>query len=129
MTDARAKLAAMLAGALVLTACTPPSAASELQGQALPVDQVAGYWALSEAGGDARCQLSLANLIIDGVRPVLAERCTIPAIAAAKSWRATTSGFELLGGDGAVVMTFRRAGVDAFEEASGRYRLSRAPIS
>jgi hypothetical protein len=118
-----------LAGALFLTACIPPPAASEPQHQTLAVDQVAGYWALSEAGGVSRCQLSLANLIIEGVRPVLVERCSVPAIAEAKSWRATTSGFELLSVDGAVVMTFRRTAVDAFEEAAGRYRLTRAPLS
>jgi hypothetical protein len=120
---------AALAGALVMTACTPPPAASEPQGRTLSVDQVAGYWALSEAATGARCHIALANLIIEGARPVLVEQCEVPSVANAKSWRATSAGFELLGGDGAVILAFRRTGEDDFEETGGRYRLSRAPIS
>jgi hypothetical protein len=93
------------------------------------VDQVAGFWALAESSGGVRCQLSLSNLIIEGVRPVLAERCAVPALAYAKSWRATADGFEVLSVEGAVLMAFRRTGVDSFDEVGGRYRLTRAPIS
>ncbi|WP_029414719.1 AprI/Inh family metalloprotease inhibitor [Brevundimonas bacteroides] len=129
MPHAPIRTAAALAGALLVTACTPQSAASEPQMRTLAVDQVAGFWALSESGGGARCQLSLSNLIIEGVRPVLVERCAVPALAAARSWRATANGFEVLSVEGTVLMAFRRTGEDAFEEVGGRYRLTRAPIS
>ncbi len=119
----------LLAGALMMTACAPKPAASEPQGRILAVDQVAGYWALTEVGGTARCDLALANLIIEGVRPVLAERCGLSTVAAAKSWRATATGFELLAADGAVVLAFRRTGEDAFQAVGHPYRLSRAPLS
>lgn len=128
MTRASA-LSATVASALLMTACAPQPAASEPQGRVLAVDQVAGYWALTEVGGGARCELALANLLIEGVRPVRAERCNLPVAAQARSWRATESGFQLLGADNAVVMAFRRTGEDAFEEAAGRYRLTRAPLS
>jgi hypothetical protein len=123
------RTAVALAGALLVTACTPPSAASEPQGRTLAVDQVAGFWALNETGGGVRCQLSLSNLIIEGVRPVLTERCAVPALATAKSWRATADGFEVLSVEGAVLMAFRRTGEDAFQEVGRRYRLTRAPLS
>jgi hypothetical protein len=129
MPHAPIRTAAALAGALLVTACTPPPAGAEPQGRTLPVDQVAGFWALSESNGGVRCQLSLSNLIIEGVRPVLAERCAVPTLAAAKSWRATAGGFEVLSVEGAVLMAFRRTGEDAFEEVGQRYRLTRAPIS
>jgi hypothetical protein len=120
---------ALVAGALLMTACAPKPAASEPQGRVLPVEQVAGYWALTEAGGTARCELALANLVIEGVRPVRAERCSLPMVAAAKSWRATAAGFELLAADSTVILAFRRAGEDAFEAVGRPYRLSRAPLS
>ena len=81
MRHAPIHTAAALAGALLVTACTPPPAASEPQGRTLAVDQVAGFWALSESNGGVRCQLSLSNLIIEGVRPVLAERCAVSIFA------------------------------------------------
>ncbi len=129
MPHAPIRTAVALAGALLVTACTPPPAGAEPQGRTLAVDQVAGVWTLTEISGGDRCQLSLSNLIIDGVRPVLAERCETPTLAAAKSWRATAHGFEVLSMEGAVLMAFRRTGEDAFEEAGRRYRLVRAPIS
>lgn len=110
-----------------MSACAPAPASSEPQGQVLSVEQVAGYWAL-RGPGDARCHLSLANLVIEGVRPVLAENCGIPGAAKAKTWRATTNGFELLAPDGAVLMAFRRTGEDAFQSTSGGYTLTRAPM-
>jgi hypothetical protein len=117
-----------VAGAILVTGCVAPPASSEPQGRVLPVDQVAGYWALRGPDG-ARCSVSLANLVIDGVRPVLAETCGIPDAAKAKSWRATAGGFEMLAADGAVLMTFRRTGEDAFEATSGGFTLTRAPLS
>lgn len=129
MRHAPIRTAVALAGALLVTGCTSPSAASEPQGRTLPVDQVAGFWALTETGGGARCQLSLSNLIIEGVRPVLAERCVVPALATAKSWRTTADGFEVLSVEGAVLMAFRRTGEDAFQEVGRRYRVTRAPLS
>jgi hypothetical protein len=129
MADALFRTIAALTGALLVTACASPPAASQPQGRPLAVDQVAGVWAVSEVGGGARCQLSLSNLIIDGVRPVLAERCNLAAAMEAKSWRATVDGFELLSIDGNAVMAFRRTGEDSFEEVSRRYLMTRAPIS
>lgn len=130
MPNARIRRIATLAGALFMTACAPPPAASEPQARpTLAVDQVAGVWAVSEVGGGARCQLSLSNLIIEGVRPVLAERCNLAAAMEAKSWRATVDGFELLTIDGNAVMAFRRTGEDYFEEVGRRYLMTRAPIS
>ncbi len=111
-----------------MTGCAAPASSSEPQSQVLAVDQVAGFWSLRGPGG-ARCQVSLANLVIEGVRPVLAENCGIPAATRAKSWRATANGFEMLGADGAVLMAFRRTGEDAFEATSGGFTLSRAPMS
>ncbi len=111
-----------------MTGCAAPASSSEPQGQVLAVDQVAGFWSLRGPGG-ARCQVSLANLVIDGVRPVLAENCGIPAATRAKSWRATANGFEILGADGAAIMAFRRTGEDSFEATSGGFTLSRAPMS
>ena len=111
-----------------MTGCAAPPASSEPQGSVLAVDQVAGYWALRGPDG-VRCNLSLANLVIDGVRPVLAENCGIPAATRGKSWRATANGFQILGADGAVVMVFRRTGADAFEATSGGFTLSRAPMA
>lgn len=128
--DETAKRAvALVAGALLMTACAPQPAASEPQGRVLTVDQVAGYWALTEAGGTARCELALANLVIEGVRPVRAERCRLPVIASARSWRATATGFELLAADGAVVLAFRQIGEDDFEAVGRPHRLTRAPLS
>lgn len=121
----RAQTLAAVAGALLMTGCAAPPAASEPQGRVLAVDQVAGFWALTGPDG-ARCQVSLANLVIDGVRPVLAENCAIPAATRAKSWRATAGGFEMLGADGGVLMAFRRTGEDAFEATSGGFTLARA---
>ena len=109
-----------------MTGCAPAPAASEPQGRVLAVDQVAGFWSLRAPDG-ARCQVSLANLVIDGVRPVLAENCGIPALTRSKSWRATANGFEILGADGAVIIAFRRTGEDAFEGVSGGFTLRRAP--
>lgn len=127
MTRDRSIICAV-AGAILVTGCAAPPASSEPQGRVLAVDQVAGFWALRGPGG-VRCQVSLANLVVDGVRPVLAENCAIPAAIRAKSWRATANGFEMLGADGAVLMAFRRAGEDAFEATSGGFTLSRAPVS
>jgi hypothetical protein len=124
-----APIRAALLAALLMNACASPPASSEPQRPLLSVDQVAGYWALNEVGGGARCELALANLVIEGVRPVRAERCGLPIAAQARSWRATETGFELLGVDSAVILAFRRTGEDAFEEVAGRYRLTRAPLS
>lgn len=124
-----APIRAAVLATLLMTACASPPAASEPQRAVLSVDQVAGVWALTSVGGGARCELALANLVIDGVRPVRAERCNLPIAAQAKSWRATDGGFELLGADDAIVLAFRRTGEDAFEEVAGRYRLTRAPLS
>ena len=126
MTRDPANLCAAVAGAILMSSCAAQPAASEPQGRVLAVDQVAGFWALRSPDG-ARCQVSLANLVIDGVRPVLAENCAIPAATRAKSWRATANGFEILGSDGAVVMAFRRTGEDAFAATSGGFTLARAP--
>ena len=115
-------------GAILVTGCAAASASSEPQGRVLAIDQVAGFWSLRGPGG-ARCSVSLANLVIDGMRPVLAENCGIPAATQAKSWRATAGGFEMLGADGSVLMAFRRTGEDAFEATSGGFTLSRAPLS
>ena len=117
-----------VAGAILMTGCAAPPASSEPQGRVLAVDQVAGYWALRGRDG-ARCSVSLANLVIDGVRPVLAENCGVPDAAKAKSWRATAGGFEMLAADGAVLMAFRRTGEDSFEATSGGFILTRAPLS
>jgi len=117
-----------VAGAILVSGCAAPPASSEPQGRVLAVDQVAGFWALRGPDG-ARCDVSLANLVIDGVRPVLAENCSIPVAAEAKYWRATATGFEMLGAEGVVLMTFRRTGEDAFEATSGGFTLSRAPLS
>ena len=116
------------AGVLLVTGCAAPPASSEPQGRVLAIDQVAGFWTLRGPDG-ARCSVSLANLVIDGVRPVLAENCAIPAATRAKSWRATANGFQMLAADGTVLMAFRRTGEDAFEATSGGFTLSRAPIS
>jgi hypothetical protein len=118
----------VVAGAILMTGCAAPPASSEPQGRVLAVDQVAGYWALRGPDG-ARCSVSLANLVIDGVRPVLAENCGILAATQAKSWRATAGGFEMLAADGVVLMAFRRTGEDAFEATSGGFTLTRAPLS
>lgn len=117
-----------VAGAILVSGCAAPPASSEPQGRVLAVDQVAGFWSLRGPDGK-RCDVSLASLVIDGVRPVLAENCGIPAATQAKSWRATAGGFEILGADGSVLMGFRRTGEDAFEATSGGYTLSRAPLS
>lgn len=129
MANALFRTITALTGALLVTAYASPPAASQPQGYLLAVDQVAGVWAVSEVGGGARCQLSLSNLIIEGVRPVLAERCNLAAAMEAKSWRATVDGFELLTIDGNAVMAFRRTGEDSFEEVGRRYLMTRAPIS
>lgn len=123
-----ANLCAAVVGALLVTGCAAPSASSEPQGQTLAVDQVAGFWRLTAPDGK-RCDVSLANLVIDGVRPVLAENCAIPDATKARSWRAMANGFEILAADGAVLMAFRRTGEDAFETTSGGFILRRAPMS
>lgn len=123
----RTHLCAVIAGAILLSGCADRSAA-EPQGRVMAVDQVAGVWAMSGPDG-ARCTVSLANLVIDGVRPVLAETCGIAAAMQAKSWRATAQGCEMLDADGAVLMHFRRTGEDSFQAVSGGYRLSRVPLS
>ncbi len=119
---------AALSGAILVTGCAAPPASSEPQGTVLAVDQVAGFWTL-RGPDDARCNLSLANLVIEGVRPVLAENCAIPDAAKARSWRATETGFEMLDAAGSVLMVFRRTGEDAFEGAEAGYILTRAPLS
>ena len=126
MTRDHANILAAVAGAILVTGCAAAPASSEPQGRVLAIDQVAGFWALRAPDG-ARCQVSLANLIIDGVRPVLAKNCAIPAATRAKSWRATANGFEMLAADGSVVMAFRRTGEDAFAAISGGFTLNRAP--
>lgn len=110
-----------------MTGCAPAPASSEPQGHVLAVDQVAGYWALRGPDGSS-CRVSLANLVIDGVRPVLAESCGIPDALKAKSWRATVTGFEMLAANGSVVMAFRRINDDAFEGTTGGFTLRRAPM-
>ncbi|MBU1345797.1 MAG: protease inhibitor Inh/omp19 family protein [Alphaproteobacteria bacterium] len=123
-----ARILAVAVGAILMTGCAPSPSASEPQGQVLAVEQVAGHWSLRAPDG-ARCTVSLANLVIDGVRPVLAESCAIPDAAKARSWRATATGFELLDAAGSVLMAFRRTGEDAFEAVDGGYILRRAPLS
>lgn len=123
--DALPILAAV--GAILMTGCAPAPAASEPQGRVLAVDQVAGYWALRGPDG-ASCHVSLANLVTDGVRPVLAENCAIPDAMKARSWRATADGFVMLASDGSVLMTFRRTGEDAFVSTPVGYTLTRAPM-
>jgi hypothetical protein len=120
----QARLLAAVLGAILMTGCAA-SASSAPQGQVLAVDQVAGYWNLRGPDG-ARCRVSLANLLIDGVRPVLAEACAVPDAAKARSWRATSDGFQMLAADGSVVMAFRRTGDDAFQATSGGFILTRA---
>ena len=127
MTRDRSIIGAV-AGAILMTGCAVPASSLEPQGPVLAVDQVAGAWSLRGPGG-ARCSLSLANLVIDGVRPVLAENCAIPDATKARSWRATANGFEILAAEGAVLMAFRRTGEDAFEATSGGFTLIRAPMS
>lgn len=127
MTRDRTHLCAAVLAAVLMTNCAPPPAASEPQSQVLSIDQVAGFWSLRGPDG-ARCQVSLANLLIDGVRPVLAENCAIPDATKAKSWRATADGFVMLAQDGSTVMAFRRMGEDAFASTSGGYRLDRAAM-
>ena len=124
----QSNILAAVAGAILVSGCAAPPASSEPQGRVLAVDQVAGFWSLRGPDG-ARCDVSLANLVIDGVRPILAENCGIPAATQAKYWRATATGFEMLGAEGVVLMTFRRTGEDAFEATSGGFTLSRAPLS
>ena len=128
MTRDHANIICAVVGAILMSGCAAPPASSEPQGRVLAVDQVAGFWALRGPGG-ARCDVSLAKLVIDGVRPVLAENCGIPAATRAKSWRATAGGFEMLAADGAVLMAFRRTGEDSFEATSGGFILTRAPLS
>lgn len=110
-----------------MTGCSAPSASSEPQGQVLAVDQVAGFWALRSPDGK-RCEISLANLLVNGVRPVLAENCAIRDADKAKSWRSTAEGFQMLAADGSVVMAFRRTGEDAFVSTPAGYTLTRAPM-
>ncbi|MDP3404359.1 MAG: AprI/Inh family metalloprotease inhibitor [Brevundimonas sp.] len=129
MSRDRSRVRAALAGAILMAGCVPPPATSEPQAGVLAVDQVAGLWSLRAVDGPARCDLALASLVIDGVRPVLAERCGVPAAVSARSWRAMADGFELLATDGAVLLAFRRTGEDAFRTADGRYVLSRLPLS
>lgn len=112
-----------------MAGCVPPPATSEPQDGVLAVDEVAGVWSLRAVDGQARCDLSLASLVIDGMRPVLAERCAIKVATTARSWRATADGFELMAAEGGVVMAFRRTGEDVFRSADGRYSLSRLPLS
>ncbi|WGM32005.1 AprI/Inh family metalloprotease inhibitor [Brevundimonas sp. NIBR11] len=128
LTRDRSTLLAAAAGAILMSGCAPSPASSEPQGPTLAIDQVAGFWALRGPDG-ARCEVSLANLLIDGVRPVLVENCAIPAATRGKSWRATANGFEILGADGTVVLTFRRSGNDTFEATSGGFTLARAPVA
>ncbi len=111
-----------------MTGCAAPPASSEPQGRVLDVDQVFGFWSLRAPDG-ARCDVSLAKLVVDGVRPVLAENCAIPQATKARSWRATADGFEMLGEDGSVLMAFRQTGEDAFEGVSDGYVLTRAPMT
>lgn len=113
--------------AQLVTGCAPSPAASEPQGRVLEVDQVAGFWRLQ--AGAVSCDLSLGNLLVDGVRPVLIENCRTPEVAQAKSWRATSDGFELVSADSRALMAFRRTGEDAFETRDRRFRLTRAPLS
>ena len=128
MNRDRANILAAVAGAILVTGCSAPSASSQPQGQVLALDQVAGYWALTAPDGK-RCEISLANLLVNGVRPVLAENCGIPAATEARFWRATAVGFELIGAETQVLMRFRRTGEDSFEAISGGYALTRAPLS
>jgi hypothetical protein len=116
-----------LAGAILMSACADNSTA-EPQGQALEVEQVAGLWTLKAPDG-ATCDVSLANLLIGDIRPVLVERCAISAVEGAKMWRAIPDGFQLMGQEGQVLMRFRRTGEDSFEALGGGHTLTRAPLS
>lgn len=120
--------AAALAGAILMTGCVAPAASEPQRDRPLAVDQVAGFWALTAASGGARCSLSLSNFLIEGRRPVLVESCSIATVAAAKQWRATPGGFELLDEGGAVLLAFRSTGEDAFDAVGGDYRLTRSPM-
>lgn len=111
-----------------MAGCVAPAASEPQQGRVLAVDQVAGFWALTASSGGARCSLSLSNFLIEGRRPVLVEACSIATVAAARQWRATPGGFELLDEAGTVLLAFRRTGEDAFDAVGGDYRLTRAPI-
>ncbi len=126
MTRDRTLLLAVV-GAILMSSCADRSTAQP-QAQALEVEQVAGMWSLQAPDG-ATCDVSLANLLIGDIRPVLVERCAIPSAEGAKMWRATPNGFELMGQEGVVLMRFRRTGEDAFEALSGGYTLTRAPLS
>ena len=126
MTRDRTILLAVV-GAILMSSCADRSTA-EPQARALEVEQVAGLWTLRSPDGKT-CDVSLANLLIGDIRPVLVERCAIPSVEGAKMWRATPNGFELMGQEGVVLMRFRRTGEDAFEAQSGGYRLTRMPLS
>lgn len=116
----------------VMTGCAVPPASSEAvpeqaRGSVLDVEQVAGFWALRGPDG-ARCDVSLASVVIDAVRPVLVETCSVASLAKARSWRATADGFDILDAAGGVLMTFRRTGEDVFASTTGGLSLTRAPL-
>lgn len=128
----RAIITTVVCSVVVMSGCAAPPATSEPAPEqaarsVLAVDQVAGYWALRGPDG-ARCDLSLGNLVIDGVRPVLVETCTVAVLAKARRWHATADGFEILDATDAVLMAFRRTGEDAFVSTTGGFSLSRAPL-
>lgn len=129
-----------MAGVAMLFLTAPMAAACRAEEMTMPlnnepaagplaVEAVFGLWALTPVAGEGRCRIALSNMGEGPVRGVHIESCTIDAAAGGKGWRPVEGGFELLDGDGRVLMRFRQTGVDGFESRDGRYRLNRAPMA
>ncbi len=79
----------------------------------------AGLWRASSPDRKAACVLALNRLPQTGGFGVHIETCAIPQIAAAAAWRPTPTGVELLGRDGAVLISLRKISHDRFEAVEG----------
>lgn len=93
----------------------------------LSAEDVQGYWRITAvSGGGGACLLALNALSEKDAYGVHIERCSIPGLALARTWRPVEAGFELLDASGRMIAAFRRENIDHFLAADGAYRMERA---
>ncbi len=125
-TGSRVAIAAVLT--LCAAACQAKEPSVQPQQVLQPTQNAVGLWRLRPVDATGSCQLVLSPP--SSGFAVLVERCDLPKMSVAATWRPSDTGFELVDAAGGILLTFRWTGPDDFS-ATGpdqvRYRLSRAP--
>lgn len=102
-------------------------ASSQADAALLAVDEVAGFWRVAD-GGQGSCEIALSPLPSGDAFGVSVEKCSLPGLTQARTWRALSAGFELLDAGGTTIVRFDKAGADAFFARKEGYSLERAHL-